>query len=364
MPERALARDQRRFRRLIENLDHAVVWEFDDSRQCYTFVSRHCKLVFGFAAEEWLHDPQFFETHVHPDDLGRVREAINKLRQREVADVRFEHRCRCADGRMIWVQSGAHVEEQDGCLLIYGVTIDIDHLKEAEERERVARLRAERAAQARDEVLAVVAHDLRNPLSAVTYACEELEAAELPESLQRTTQRIRRSVKQMRRLINDLLDAASIRAGRLRIHSSDFDAGQLLEHICDDFAGEARARGVALLRENVHAAWVRADNRRISQALSNLVGNALKFTESGGKIILRMRTDATRVHFEVEDDGRGIAPENLDRVFDHAWQSDDSMYGSGMGLYIVRGIVDAHAGEIKVASAPKQGTVFSFWLPR
>jgi PAS domain S-box-containing protein len=352
---------ERRFRRLVDTLDHAVVWEFDDTDQVYTFVSQHSKLVLGYECEDWLRDPKFFESRVHPDDLPRVLEMFDKLRRGELADIRCEHRCWRADGRVIWVHSGAHYEEEGGHKLFRGVTIDIDHLKQAEERERAARGDAERAAAARDEVLAVVAHDLRNPLNSVALACETLS----PETLPHNVRLIRRAIKQMQGLIEDLVDASSIRASRLRIASGELDAAHVLRDVADDFAGDAAERGIELAVEGEGDVAVRADDRRLGQALSNLVNNALKFTDRGGRVTLRVRHDPLHVHFEVVDTGRGIAPQDIDRVFDRAWQSDETAHlGSGMGLYIAKGIVEAHGGEIRVRSALGQGSVFSFFIPR
>jgi PAS domain S-box-containing protein len=355
---------ERRFQRLVETLDHAVVWEFDDTAQRYTFVSQHSKLVLGYEAEEWLADSKFFEARVHPEDLARVHEAFAKLRRKELTDLRLEHRCRRADGSVVWVHSGVHCEEEHGCVLFRGVTIDIDYLKQAEERERIARTQAERAASARDEILAVVAHDLRNPLNTVQIACETLDR---PELLARNVQLIRRAVKQMQGLIEDLVDAASIRASRLRMSPSTFEPVQVVTEAAEDFAGDAAERGITLAIEHdaSQPVTLKGDGRRVTQALSNLINNALKFTERGGSVTLRLKFDDLHVRFEVADTGRGIAPQDIDKVFERAWQSDETAHlGSGMGLYITKGIVEAHGGEIQVVSVLGQGSVFSFFLPR
>jgi PAS domain S-box-containing protein len=364
MPLQSDQAAERRFQRLVETLDHAVVWEFDDTTQRYTFVSEHSKLVLGYEAEDWLSDSNFFEARVHPDDLARIHEAFAKLRRKELVDLRLEHRCCRADGTMVWVHSGVHCEEEQGHVLFRGVTIDIDYLKQAEQRERIARTQAEHAAMARDEVLAVVAHDLRNPLNTIQLACETLDR---PELLARNVQLIRRAVKQMQGLIDDLVDAASIRASRLRITPSDFDPVKVITDTAEDFAGDAAERGIALAIEHdqTEAMKLKGDGRRVTQALSNLVNNALKFTDRGGSVTLRLKVDELHVRFEVVDSGRGIAPQDIDKVFDRAWQSDETAHlGSGMGLYITKGIVDAHGGEIQVVSVLGQGSVFSFYLPR
>jgi PAS domain S-box-containing protein len=138
-----------RFRRLVDTLDHAVVWEFDDTLGAYTFVSQHSSLVLGYSADEWLRDPQFFERRIHAEDLPKLLELLAKLRRGEAEDLRCDHRCQHADGHTVWVHTGIHSEIQHTRHLMRGVTIDISHIKAAEELERRAREEAERATKAR-----------------------------------------------------------------------------------------------------------------------------------------------------------------------------------------------------------------------
>jgi PAS domain S-box-containing protein len=353
--------DERRFLRLVDTLDHAVVWEFDDTQGQYTFVSQHSRMVLGYPAEDWLGDPRFFEKRVHPEDLAKLQELLDKLRRKEASDLRCEHRCVKQDGQLVWVHTGVHYEEEDGHCLFRGVTIDINHIKAAEERERLAREEAERAGRARDEVLAVVAHDLRNPLSTIRLACDVLEASALQR---RQLEMIRRATRRMQGLIDDLVDAASIRAARLSITVTEIDSAKLVREIAEDFAAEAVEKNLAVVVDVQSAVSVRCDARRIAQALSNLVNNALKFTDAGGTVTLRVAADDLHARFVVEDTGRGIAQDEIDKVFDRAWQSDETAHlGSGMGLYIAKGVVEDHGGEIRVASTLGQGSVFTFLLP-
>jgi PAS domain S-box-containing protein len=350
-----------RFRRLVDTLDHAVVWEFDDTLGAYTFVSQHSKLVLGYSADEWLRDPLFFERRIHAEDLPKLLELLAKLRRGEATDLRCEHRCQHADGHTVWVHTGVHAETQQEHRLLRGVTIDISHIKAAEELERRAREDAERAAKARDEVLAVVAHDLRNPLNTIRLTCAVLDrdpAARSPSAV------IQRAVERMQRLIDDLVDAASIRASRLKIAPAEVDGVSLLRQLADDFASEAQQKNVALHVVAGESASLRCDGRRITQALSNLIHNALKFTDAGGQVTLGLCVDPLHSKFIVEDTGRGIPEHEIEKVFDREWQADETAHlGSGMGLYIAKGIVSAHGGEIQVTSEVGKGSVFSVILP-
>jgi PAS domain S-box-containing protein len=353
--------EEGRFRRLVDTLDHAVVWEFDETLGAYTFVSQHSQLVLGYACEEWMRDPHFFEQRVHPEDWPKLVQLFAKLRRGETADLRCEHRCRREDGTTIWVHTGVHFDEHLGHALFRGVTIDVNHLKVAEEQQRLAREQAERAAKARDEILAVVAHDLRNPLHTIRMACSVLEQASGPANHSAV---ILRAVDRMQHLIDDLVDAASIRASRLKITASECDAASLLRQLADDFAADAQHKQVTLRREINSTAELRCDGRRIHQALSNLLHNALKFTPEGGTVTLRLAIDPLHAALSVEDTGRGIAEHELDKVFEREWQSDDTAHlGSGMGLYIAKGIVEAHGGTIQVSSQLGQGSIFTVLLP-
>jgi PAS domain S-box-containing protein len=321
--------------------------------------------VLGYENSVWQSDAKFFEHRVHGEDLQRMREMFDSLCNGHETDARCDHRMERADGSVIWVHSGVHCEDEAGHRLLRGVTIDIDDVKRAEERERAARADAEQLAQARDEVLAVVAHDLRSPLHSLELACELLDDDATRE---RSVQLIRRAARQMGSLIDDLLDAASIRAGRLRLASAEFDVDALVREVVDDFAGRAHEIHIAL--EMSAAAdqapiLVAGDPQRVRQVLNNLLQNALKFTEPTGHVTVRLVSDPERVRVEVRDTGRGISAQDRDKVFDRAWQSDETAHlGSGMGLYITKGIVVAHGGTIGVDSEPGQGSVFYFTLPR
>jgi PAS domain S-box-containing protein len=233
------------------------------------------------------------------------------------------------------------------------------------EGERRARAQAEAATRARDELLGVVAHDLRNPLTAISmYASLLLDAPRDPESQRAPLRSVLELTDQMNRLIHDLLDASRLESGQLRVHPGPLAVRTVLAEAREMVRLAAEKRGVEIVLDVPGGLpRVLADRDRLLQVLSNLVGNAVKFTPRGGRVTLRAGGADGELAFAVSDTGVGIPAEQLPRVFDRYWQADARRTGAGLGLAIARGIVEAHGGRIWVDSAPGEGSTFSFTLP-
>ncbi|MCY7379607.1 MAG: hybrid sensor histidine kinase/response regulator [Gemmatimonadaceae bacterium] len=228
---------------------------------------------------------------------------------------------------------------------------------------------AQRATRARDDVLAIVSHDLRNPLNTIqmstSFLLDVLGTPGFEVPLVAQLQIMRRATKRANALIQDLLDVSRIDAGTLAVAEVPTSASLLLSDAALEEAPSILAKGLTLEHE-----WhgpdvdVAVDRSRISQLFANLVGNAVKFTSAGGTISLRGEMHESRVVYEVRDSGAGIAPEHLPHLFDRFWQATQtSRAGAGLGLYIVKGIVDAHRGAIDVQSDPGVGTRIRVELP-
>ncbi|HET6762635.1 MAG TPA: ATP-binding protein, partial [Longimicrobiaceae bacterium] len=261
---------------------------------------------------------------------------------------------------------------------VSGRRFGADDLAAAEELARRAALamdnarlygEAIKAVRARDNVLGVVSHDMRNPLATIllntTSVLDGPSRDRLDDWKREQLQWVVRSVEQMDHLIEDLLAVTKIEAGQLTVRPEPHPAAALVRdamRMLGPIAEERRISLAADLADDV--GWVRADRHRVLRVFSNVLGNALKFTPEGGKVTLTAVREAEWVRFRVLDTGFGIAPEHLSHVFDRFWQAGKhSRDGAGLGLPIARGIVEAHGGTIGVSSQVGVGTTVEFTLP-
>ena len=230
---------------------------------------------------------------------------------------------------------------------------------------------AQQATRARDDVLAVVSHDLRNPIHAVYMAStflldvlpEESDQADVALS-RRQAEVIRRSARRANTLIGDLLDVTRIEAGRLTVSAQPVDAAELVSEAMHDAAPLATEKQLDLDAICAEALpQVAADRARVAQVFSNLLGNAIKFTPSGGRIVVRAEAQADSVRFSVSDTGPGIAADHLPHLFDRYWQATETQQlGTGLGLFIAKGITEAHGGRLWAESEAGEGATFWFTL--
>jgi signal transduction histidine kinase len=218
--------------------------------------------------------------------------------------------------------------------------------------------------------MAVVAHDLKNPLNTIKLLLQRLLENVVPEDPAHRTERdslgaIVRATERMHRLIRDLLDLARADGGRLLIRPAPVEAADLVRDAVHTHVPLAAARDIALQAAMAPPiARALADRERIAQVFSNLIGNALKFTPRGGRVTVGASRENELVRFAVEDTGSGIPLEDQAHVFDRFWQARNAARrGTGLGLSIAQAIVEAHGGTIGVESSPGQGSRFHFSLP-
>jgi signal transduction histidine kinase len=223
--------------------------------------------------------------------------------------------------------------------------------------------------RARDDMIGIVSHDLRNPVNAIKMLTGvmlgrdhgDIVVAEMVDY----ASVIRQAAEQMDSLIRDLLDVTRVEAGRLAVNSRRENTEELLSDALRTLAPVAAEKLLTLrLTAPDDLPDVVADRERIAQALSNLIGNAVKFSPPNGEIVVRVAVLETEIVISVTDTGRGMTPDQLAHAFDRFWQSSRTdRQGAGLGLTITKGIVEAHGGRIWVDSTPGSGSTFYFTLP-
>ena len=306
----------------------------------------------------WLDD------YIPPGDHALVRAGIARAMQ-DSAVLELEHRVWRSDGSCGWTLSRA-VPMFDAAGELYewiGAASDISERKVWEDKLREADRR-------KDEFLAMLSHELRNPLAPIGAAAELLQRTKLDDGmLKRTSQIIGRQVKHMTALIDDLLDVSRVTRGLVELDQTVLDVGAVLHEAVEQVTPLIDSRGHALaLNLPPPGTQVLGDRKRLVQVVANLLGNAAKYTPEGGRLAVTAFARGDRLHIDVLDNGIGMAPELAARAFDLFTQaersSDRSSGGLGLGLALVKSLIELHGGEVACASAGAgQGSRFSVCLP-
>jgi signal transduction histidine kinase len=267
-------------------------------------------------------------------------------------------------GEWIWILDRGKVFNRDKhgrATRMAGTELDITGRKVAEQALQQSEATARQATQAREAILRVVAHDLRNPLSAISTLTDVLKNG--PE--REVGDEIAIAVKRMNRLIRDLVDLTLLDVGTFAIMQGRIRTNEFLSAIVASQAPLASSASHALrLHASADISDIWADRDRLLQVFENLIGNAIKFTQESGEITLGARAGNGEVVFSVTDTGSGIKSDHLPHVFDRYWQAPEARnQGIGLGLSIVKGIVEAHGGQIWVQSSPNKGSTFFFTIP-
>ncbi|OLP17886.1 hypothetical protein BST81_12565 [Leptolyngbya sp. 'hensonii'] len=350
------------------------IWDWD-LRTNQVFLSARWKEMLGYGEEELPSHLEAWLTRMHPEDLDRVLAIHRAHLEGETPYYIAEFRLRCKDGHYKWILSrGQALWDESGVpVRIVGSHTDISDRKQAEENLRSAKLLADAANKAKSEFLANMSHELRTPLTAILGLAEVLldeGGKTLTEKQQMYLATISQSGHHLLELINDLLDLAKIESGRMELNLAITEVRRLCDASLAFVREQAKQKGIYLslrIASDVDTIW--ADERRIRQVLINLLSNAVKFTPAEGSVCLRVEGDPNHevVHFRVVDTGIGIASESMQRLFQPFVQLESSFSrryaGTGLGLALVRRVVDLHQGSISVASAMNWGSQFTVTLP-
>jgi PAS domain S-box-containing protein len=380
---RQVEHERLRLKNLVGNVP-GLVWEAwgepDEANQRIDYVSDYVEQMLGYTVEEWLRTPNFWLTIVHPEDRVRAAaEARAIFESREGGASQF--RWVAKDGRVIHVeaQSVVALNERGEPEGMRGVTMDITARKATEERlrsvaEENARLysRAQEVNRAKDEFLATLSHELRTPLTPILGWTHMIRSGQLAqEEAERGISVIEKNSHALSRLINDLLDMSSILSGKMGIERATVELSEVVREAVETVRPQAAARSVRVEVQTggLVSPRVSGDRTRLIQVFWNLLNNAVKFSNAGGHVGVRVsRTQAGEARVEVEDDGQGIAPEFMPHVFERFRQADMATTrahgGLGLGLALVKSFVEAHGGTVTVESHGEgRGSRFTVVLP-
>lgn len=341
------------------------LWDWDLMHDAVKLHGNWGQLL-GYSAEEVMLAPgNVWSRHMHPDDFAQLELQMQRCSRGEAPAFESEARMRHKDGQWISILIRGSVIERDLnglAVRISGTSIDITELKRAT-------LQAEAASKAKSEFLATMSHEIRTPLNGVIGFTEMLLDTRLDDEQLSFAATIRDSGKSLLTIVDDILDFSRIEAGHVAVERSRIDAKRIARDVFTLLRPRATAKK---LEFDVHwpaavSSNIIADPGRLRQVLSNLVSNAIKFTETG-RVTIRAYGDADgMLRIEVEDSGIGIAPEQFERLFTKFTQADSSTTrkygGTGLGLAISKQLVELMGGQIGAQARPGSGSTFWFTLP-
>jgi two-component system, sensor histidine kinase and response regulator len=317
--------------------------------------------------EEWYANVEAGDKEAAEATLENFKGAIEG--RYPIYDATFAYK-RPVDGGIVWIHALAYVvrDENGKATEMYGVTQDITESKLLEAQLREASIKAEQANQAKSLFISSMSHEIRTPMNAILGYSQILERdKELIGKQRKGVESIHRAGKHLLDIINDILDFSKIEAGKMELHPHDFDLGSIVQDLLIIFSGKCKEKHLELKSEGVQEGQkvhVHAEAGKLRQVLVNLIGNGVKFTESGSVTLRVMPLAGEQFYFEVKDTGEGIAPEKLKTIFESFQQDEEGIKkgGTGLGLAIAKSIISAMGGELQVESELNKGSKFYFTL--
>ncbi|WP_407356750.1 PAS domain S-box protein [Methanolobus sp. WCC5] len=377
----ALLESEEMYRMLVENLSE-IIYVLDEEGRI-TYVSPNVELKGGYSPAEMT--GKRFIDFVHPEDRKGRTEQFRKIISG--ASEPTEYRYISKDSRTIWMRTAARPVIKDGIFTgVQGVLTDVTDLKLAEEKLMgyakeleiknrkldLALMRAEEATRVKSEFLANMSHEIRTPMNGVIGMTGLLMDTELNEEQMHYVETVKASGETLLDIINDILDFSKIEAGKLELEMLDFDLHSVLDGFSSVLSIKAHDKGLEFIcaAEPDVPSYIRGDPGRLQQVLTNLAGNAIKFTDNGEVVVrvtMEYESDSdVLLRFSVRDTGIGIPEDKMSSLFDQFYQVDASTTrqygGTGLGLAISRQLVEMMGGEIGVKSEPGKGSEFWFTL--
>ncbi|CCQ89644.1 putative PAS domain protein [Nitrospina gracilis 3/211] len=372
--EEALRQSEKRFE-LTMYATQDGLWDWS-IKTGDVYYSPHWLSMLGYAPGELPHEPSTFFNLLHPEDVEKYSDLIQKHLEESDENFEFELRLRHKDGSYRWIMDRGRTVERDesgNAVRALGTHTDITNRKRIEEQLRQAEHEAIAANEAKSRFLANMSHEIRTPMNAIlgmAYLCLKTE---LTSKQKEYLEGMQRSARNLLGIINDILDFSKIEAGKLSLESIPFDLAEVLETIASQESLRAFNQGTELVFFNSQAipSKLTGDPLRLGQVLTNLINNAIKFTIKGTVAVFveleKLENNRVFVKFAVQDTGVGMDGEQIRSLFQAFEQADPSTTrrfgGTGLGLAISSQLVELMGGKLEVESKPNEGSRFTFVIP-
>lgn len=369
--EKALKSNEEQMQSFIQNIPGVVYRCLVDEYWTTVFMSDSIQSLSGYPSSDFLEPnrKRTFSEIIHPEDRIHVSNIIQNAIDTTDTFV-LNYRIIQKSGEIRWVleYGGLVFDEEKKVKFLDGVILDNTDRRMIEEALIESKEKAEMAAITKTTFLANMSHEIRTPMNAIIGFTEVLLAGELYGNQKKQLETVKNSAKSLLRLLNDVLNSAKLDRGAVELEIIDFSLLSLVDQVCSAMGIEAKRKGLQFqysLAENLEE-YYKGDSLRIRQILTNLLGNAIKFTKEGF-IQLSITTKEEEVLFHIQDSGIGIAPDRLEKIFDPFTQADVSMSrkfgGTGLGTTISKQLVELMKGKIWVESELGTGTHFYVSLP-
>ena len=373
--QRAIKESEEKYRNITENIDD-FLFTFERVGRYLRplFYTAAVEKITGYSQSDFLTDTRLFLKVIHPDDFTVLKKRVSALmKNRFQSSGEFEFRIINKHGNIVWIRNKVNlIRNSSGDLQkVYGLVSDITLKKRAEEELKQSTESLKKLNETKDRFISIVSHDLRTPFSSILGFTDLLSNDESlsDEERKQYVKYIQESSKSMLALVNSLLDWTRLQTGRIKFEPQKIEAKLIVEKSINTISGTAFQKSIKILSTVGDEYSVFVDKNLILQVFNNLISNAIKFTDKGGVITISVKPSSSIrfIEFTVKDTGRGIKPENIEKLFniDSKFTSEGTAgeRGSGLGLSLVKEIVEKHGGKITVESEYGKGSEFSFTLP-